>query len=94
MSKKKMFYVRFGRQFDFLDETPSSQRDLPQLFGTYMTGVEKTKVIDGQEVTVVELQDGTEELRDNLALMPDRRAKERPPSPLPEYGTWWPPSGT
>jgi len=44
-----------------------------------MTGVESVRYVNGRPVTVVTLEDGSEELLSELIVMPDRREKERQP---------------
>ena len=50
--------------------------------GSWMTGTEFLRSANGRQLTMVKLQDGTEEPLSELVAIPDRRAKDRVPRPL------------
>jgi hypothetical protein len=54
---------------------PSEQTAFPK--GPWMTGIETFQFIDGRQVTMVKLKDGSEEPLSELLVIPDRREKER-----------------
>jgi len=55
---------------------PIVQRTTPEPEG-FMLGTEFTRRVNGREVTMVNLRDGTVEPLSDLIVIPDRREKER-----------------
>ena len=76
-SKKKiMLYSRKHYPLEIPDpDVPIVQRTTPEPAG-FMVGTEFTRRINGREVTMVKLYDGTVEPLSELLVIPDRREKE------------------
>src|SRR5262245_24484201 len=77
--KKTFFYQRFHHPFVLSPEGTLRYDTTKRVaFGPFMRGIEIRKTIRGELVTVVRLEDGTEEPITQLIVSEDRRQHPRP----------------